>query len=131
MGKQSQLNGKTFERHLCWWLSQNGYYVIFNERNSAGAQPVDVIAIKDNIATMIECKNLEGSTGRFPLSRIEQNQINAYKMFKSKHNTNFVLAINWNGGVYIIDFGLLQFFSDSIDLKKFTANWRWNDESIH
>ena len=81
---------------------------------------------------MIECKNLDNKSGIFDCERIEQNQINAYKMFKSKHNTNFVLAINWNGGVYIIDFGLVQFFyPGNIDLKKFTENWRWDDEDTN
>lgn len=33
-----------------------------------------------------------------------------------------ILAILWNNNVYFIDFGLLQFYNKSIDLKQFTPN---------
>lgn len=104
MGKQSQINGKTFEKKLCEYFSKKGYYVIYNERNASGAQPVDSIIIKNNIATMVEIKNLENKTGRFDLSRIEYNQILSYKRFTECHNTNFIIAIRWNSNLYLIDF---------------------------
>ena len=62
MGKQSQINGKNFEQNLCKWFSSQGYYVIYNEKSVAGSQPCDAIIIKNNIATMVEIKNLDNQS---------------------------------------------------------------------
>ena len=126
MGKQAQINGKTFEIQLCWWLRKNGYYPEYHEKSASGSQNGDITAIKDNIAYKIECKNLENSTGRFPLSRIEMNQTLSYKAFKECGNSNFVLAIRWGDNVYFVDFGLVQFYDKSIPLKDLDptiTNW--------
>lgn len=131
MGKQAQINGKNFEKQLCKHFSERGYYVLYMEKSTAGAQPCDIVIIKHNIATLIEAKNLDNQTGIFTLSRIEQNQRLAFKKFKSCENTNFILAINWNGGVYLIDFDLLQFYDKSIPLKDIQPNWRWEDENTN
>lgn len=104
MGKKQQALGKSFEQNLCKWFSSQGYYVIYNERNVSGAQPVDSIIIKNNIATMVEIKNLENMTGRFDLSRVEYNQLSSYKRFRECHNTNFIIAIRWSSNLYLIDF---------------------------
>ena len=117
MGKTSYTNGKTFEIDLCNYFKDNGYYVIYNEKGISGSQPVDMIVIKNNIATMIECKNLENKNGKFPISRIEANQLLSYKFAKSCGNHNFIIAVHWNNNIYFIDFDLLQFFDKSIDLK--------------
>lgn len=122
MGKKQYQLGKNFEEDLCWYLFKEGYYVLYNEKGISGSQPCDIIAIKNNIATLIECKNLENKTGKFNLSRIEANQLIAYKTLKSKENSNMILAIKWNDNVYFINFDLLQFFDKSIDLKKIEPN---------
>lgn len=96
MGKTSQINGKKFEQKLCQYYANNAYYVIYNEKGVTGSQPCDIIIIKHNIVTLIEAKNLDTSTGLFPIKRIEMNQRLAYKRFLACDNTNFVLAINWN-----------------------------------
>ena len=104
MGLKSYKNGAKFEHELCQWFSSQGYYVIYNERNASGAQPVDCIIIKNNIATMVEVKNLDNKTGRFDLNRIEFNQLSSYKRFRECNNTNFIVAIKWNSNLYLIDF---------------------------
>lgn len=119
---KSQYNGKKFEDEFCWFLSNNGFYVIYNEKNASGAQPVDVIALKNNEPFMFECKNLENKSGLFPLSRVESNQLHAYKKYTDCGNSKFALAILWNDNVYIIDFYLLQFFDKSINLKNVEPN---------
>lgn len=126
MGKQSQSNGKNFEIQLCYWLKENGYYPEYHEKSVSGSQSSDVTAIKNNIAFKIECKNLSSTTGRFPLSRIEMNQSLSYRAYRDCHNTNYVLAICWNDCVYFLDFGIIQFFKKSIDLKELEpsiTNW--------
>lgn len=95
-----------------------------------GAQPVDAITIKNNIATMVEIKNLENKAGRFDLNRVEFNQLSSYKRFRECHNTNFIIAIRWSSNLYLIDFGILQFYSKSIDLKKLTPSVENFDEIV-
>ena len=96
-----------------------------------GSQPCDIVSIKNNIATLIECKNLENKTGLFNLNRIEQNQWLAYDKLKQCHNSNMILAILWNNNVYFINFDLLQFFNKSIDLKLIQPNIKNWEEVIN
>lgn len=95
MSLESYKNGRNFEENFCWWLRKNGYYPEYHEKSASGSQNGDITAIKNNIAYKIECKNLENSTGRFPLSRIESNQILSYKAFKECGNSNCFLVIKW------------------------------------
>lgn len=125
MGLKSYNNGKVFEQQLCEYYSKNGYYVIYNEKGVTGSQCCDIIVIKDNITTLIEAKNLSNKNGIFSFERIEQNQRLAYLKYTSCGNKNFILAIKWNLGVYLIDFGLLDIMTTkSINLKQLEPNFR-------
>lgn len=127
MGKKQYEVGKKFEEQLCWWFRKNGYYPEYHEKSISGSQNGDITVIKNNIATKVECKNLENTTF-FSLERIEANQWLSYKTFKECNNTNMILAIKNYNNIYFIDFGLLQFFEKSIDLRKFTPNiTNWNE----
>ena len=93
----------------------------------SGSQPCDIIAIQNNVATLIECKNLESKSGRFNLNRIEQNQWLAYRKLRQCNSSNMVVAILWNNNVYFINFDLLGYFDKSINLNKIEPNikdWR-------
>lgn len=122
MGIKSYNNGKKFENDLADYLSEKGYYVIYNEKGVTGSQCCDLVIVKNNEACMIECKNLENKNGKFNLDRVEVNQLFAYKRYKECNNDYMFLAILWNNNVYFIDFGLLQYFSKSIDLTKIDAS---------
>lgn len=127
MAKKSYELGKNFELQLCEYFAKNNYYVIYNEKGVTGSQPVDMVVIKNNIATMIECKNLENSNS-FPINRLEMNQLLSYKRFCECNNTNFIIAIKNKNNVYFIDFGLLQFYKKSIPLNKIEPNIKnWNE----
>lgn len=127
MGRKQYKAGKDFEEQLCWWLRENGYYPEYHEKSASGSQNGDITAIKNNIAFKIEAKHLQNKSGLFPLSRIESNQMSAYKVFKECGNNNIFLAIQWNNSVWFINFDLLQFFDKSIDLKKIEPNiTNWN-----
>lgn len=132
MGKTSYTNGKKFEEMLCQYLAEKDYYVIYNEKGITGSQCCDIIAIKNNFAYMIEAKNLDNKSGRFPLSRIEANQHLAYKRARACGNDNFILAIYWEEhGIYFIDFGILQFFDKHIDLSKIDPTIPINKPNNH
>lgn len=80
---------------------------------------------------MIEAKHIENKTGIFSLNNIQANQWSAYERCKICKNTNFILAIKWENNVYFVDFGLLQFFDKSIDLKKIEPNIINFDEEVN
>ena len=65
MGYKSYDLGKKFEEELAEYFSSKDYYVVYNEKGVTGAQPCDLIVIKGDIATMVECKNLDNKSRNF------------------------------------------------------------------
>lgn len=63
--------GNSFESEFCDRLFQKGYWV-HNMAQNASGQPADVIAVKNGLAHLIDCKVC--SNNKFPFSRVEENQ---------------------------------------------------------
>lgn len=63
--------GNKFEKETADLLSKNGYWVHLLQQNYYG-QPADMIAVKGDLAILIDCKYCKTDT--FKLSRIEPNQ---------------------------------------------------------
>lgn len=109
--------GNIFENDFAKYLSSIGYWVApFPGKSHTNSQPCDIVACKNNKTFLIDCKVLSNKTGRFPLSRVEENQRLAYIRYKKCGNKNFNLAIIWNNDVYIIPFDTIDFADKSIDL---------------
>lgn len=75
--------GGRFEQELSHILADNGFWVHVFQQNKAG-QPADIIAIKGNFHTLIDCKVCDG--GFFSFDRIEDNQKLAMKRFTNRTN---------------------------------------------
>ena len=108
--KQSGMKSKTdnrtlgvrFETELCKLLAQHGWWAHNLSQNQTG-QPADVIAVKNDMATLIDCKVC--SNDRFPLSRIECNQEGAMTLWKIRGNTQCYFAMKLSGGeIYMVHF---------------------------
>ena len=97
--------GSAFEREFCEKLSQAGWWVHFMSPTASGAQPCDVIACRDNIPFLIDCKTCEDDT--FRISRLEDNQIFAFEKFKKKGNKHCWIAVKHNGQIYGIPYDYL------------------------
>lgn len=80
----SSEKGNAFEERFCEMLSQAGFFVHRLTPDHRGAQPFDVIAMKDNTPYAFECKTCAGK--RFPLSRVEDNQVMAMEAFMQAGN---------------------------------------------
>lgn len=109
--------GNQFESELCDILSANGFWAHNMAQNSAG-QPADIIAVKDRIAVLIDCKVCEND--EFPLRRIEQNQETAMELWKSCGNTNgwFALKLS-DDNIYMIaldDLILMRFITKVLNV---------------
>jgi len=73
-----------FQQWVCKELSEHGFWA-YETINKPSGQPVDIIAAKNNVTYIIECKVTKSD--RFPLSRVEDNQIMAIEKFSRCGNT--------------------------------------------
>ena len=68
--KSNKKLGSDFEQEVCQELAQEGYWV-HNFANRKNGQPMDIIAVRENIACLIDAKVC--TNGIFKISRIEEN----------------------------------------------------------
>ena len=98
--------GGHFEGELCNLLAAHGWWAHNMAQNQVG-QPADVIAVKNNIAVLIDCKVC--ATDRFNLSRIEGNQEGAMTLWKARGNAYCYFAMKLtNGSIYMVHFDELN-----------------------
>lgn len=91
--------GNTFETEFCEILGKHGYWVHNMAQNAAG-QPADVIAVRDRIAFLIDCKVC--SKNRFPLSRVEENQHFAMEFWAMCGNGEGWFALKVEDEIFMI-----------------------------
>lgn len=102
MKNVNKIVGNHFEGELCELLAKEGFWAHNMAQNREG-QPADVIAVRDNIAVLIDCKVCENN--RFPLSRIEGNQEDAMTLWEAQGNTYCYFAMKLNNGeIYMVSF---------------------------
>ena len=98
--------GNSFEAELCELLAENGFWAHNLAQNQTG-QPADVIAVKNDIAYLIDCKVCEND--RFPFSRIEDNQESAMTLWEMRGNANCYFALkDSQENIYMVHFDDLQ-----------------------
>lgn len=103
--------GTKFEREFAELLAKHWFWVHIFQDNKNG-QPCDVIAARDGCAYLFDCKDCQGS--KFSLSRMEENQYNAMKLFQLTGNRRGMFAIRFpETGIYLIDFEVLKELKDS------------------
>lgn len=98
--------GAGFEQEFCALLSSKGYWVHFCTPNRAGAQPCDVIASKDGIPYLIDCKTSVKPI--FSINRMEQNQILAMEKWVACGNPNPLIAIKHDNEIYLLGYDELK-----------------------
>ena len=74
----NRAKGNAFEQELSDLLYAYGFWVHRLTQDSAG-QPADVIAVRNKVAYLIDCKDC--SAKGFDLRRVEENQINAMRLW--------------------------------------------------
>lgn len=97
--------GNSFEREFCEILSSHGFWCHNMTQNQAG-QPADVIAVRNMRPYLIDCKVCVND--RFPLSRIEENQRNAMKLWCGCGNGNGWFALKISTGIFMVSLGDLE-----------------------
>lgn len=99
--------GTAFEREICEKLAKKGYWVHFITPDSRGAQPFDIIAVKDGFAQAIECKTLSADKRYFPLSRLEENQKLAFKKWLDCGNCEPIIAVKHGDNIVVVKYSEL------------------------
>lgn len=98
--------GDAFEREFAQYLHNEGFWVHRLAQNAQG-QPFDIIAVRLGIATAVDCKDCENDV--FPLSRIEQNQASAMKMWDDCGNGTGWFALRFTDNqVFMLSFTVLR-----------------------
>ena len=92
--------GTAFERYMCDRLAKDGWWVHFISPDSRGAQPFDIIAVRDGVPVAIDCKTCDDHI--FRISRLEENQRFAFDKWISCGNSLAYLAVLHGGKVYMV-----------------------------
>lgn len=98
--------GTDFEQRLIKVLAQKGCWAHFLVPDRRGAQPFDVIAVKNGIAYAIDCKTCVAKSISF--DRLEDNQIAAFERWLRCGNTMPQIAIEHGDDILIVDYGELK-----------------------
>jgi Holliday junction resolvase len=102
--------GSAFETLFCSILAKHGFWA-HNFANRAEGQPADVIAVKGDIAYLIDCKVCEKDY--FRLDRIEENQESAMSLWQTCGNRGAYFAVRLaDGSTYMVP------FREAIDAKR-------------
>lgn len=94
--------GMEFENEMLEKLSQKGWWVHFINPDNSGAQPFDLIAVKNETAIAADCKTCKSKT--FSISRLEYNQVMAFNKWLACGNECPIIFVKHNDEVYLIPF---------------------------
>lgn len=98
--------GAAFEKEICEKLAESGYWVHFIVPDARGAQPFDIIAVKNGQATAIDCKT--SASHRFSIRRLEDNQIMAFEKWLDCGNEMPLIVVKYDGHIYQIPYDKLK-----------------------
>ena len=90
--------GNSFESKFCDLLFQKGFWVHNLAPNQSG-QPADIIAVRNGVAFLIDCKVCSGKV--FSLSRVEDNQRMAMKLWDDCGNGAGWFAVKFGENIYM------------------------------
>lgn len=97
--------GNNFESSFCEILSEYGFWVHNMAANSSG-QPADVIAAKEGKSYLIDCKVC--ANGKFPFSRVEENQNLAMSLWEDCGNGVGWFALLVDDFIYMIPHSVIK-----------------------
>ena len=102
-------NGTAFEKEFACLLSEEGFWAHCLQDNVNG-QPFDVIAARSGITYVFDSKDCQGHI--FRLSRIEENQDNAMRLWRETGNHPGLFVIRFEERIYLIPHKVLLLLRD-------------------
>ena len=94
--------GTDFENLMVEKLADNGYWVHFISPDNSGAQPFDIIAVKNGIPIAGDCKTSKDHI--FRISRLEENQKTAFEKWLACGNPEPLIFVEYKSGIKIINY---------------------------
>lgn len=111
--------GTSFENEVCEYFAKRGFWVHFLAPDSRGAQPFDIIAVKNGRAVAIECKTLTDKKRYFDVSRLEDNQVFAFNKWMRAGNGSPIIAIKYKEMMTFVKYDeLMQLHNGSLDMRE-------------
>lgn len=101
-------HGTAFEKLVVKKISETGAWVHFLSPDERGAQPFDIIAVKDGVALAAECKTQDSKNRYFPISRLEDNQIMAFEKWLACGNPEPIIFVEYKDKIKIIEYSRLK-----------------------
>lgn len=98
--------GSKFEKDICQRLAKKGYWVHFIVPDIRGAQPFDIIAVKNGKAVAIDCKTCVADI--FNISRLEDNQVMAFEKWIRCGNTCPVVVVEHDEKIICVEYNALK-----------------------
>ena len=108
--------GSDFEKEMVDILANCGFWAHFIVPNPRGAQPFDIIAVKNGMAFAIECKTLSQNSKWFYFDRFEENQKMAFKKWIDINNGLPIIAIKQNNNIVTFFYSLELFNERGINI---------------
>ena len=108
------MTGRQFEDYCVKKLHEAGYWVHRIHPDESGQQPFDIIAVRGNKICAYDAKVVSDGK-RFPLKRIEDNQLNAFRLLEKKSNGADIGLLIWDGvsnieTIRFVDIGRINTF---------------------
>lgn len=98
--------GTKFEKEFAETLAKHWFWVHIFQDNKNG-QPCDVVAAKKGCTYLFDCKSCEENF--FLLSRMEENQYNAMKLFDMTGNGKGMFAIRFpDNQIYLVEYDKIK-----------------------
>ena len=108
--KSNRAVGNAFEQELCELLFDHGFWVHRLTQDNAG-QPADVIAARNKVAHLIDCKDC--SAKGFDLRRVEENQITAMQLWDECGNGQGWFALKVENEIYMLPYICMMAYKKS------------------
>ena len=96
-------DGNQFENELTELLKEHGWWAL-NISCGRSGQPVDIIAVKNGVSVLIECKVCNNKSHRFSFERIEANQWLSCSLWNQCGNGTSWFALKVEDKVYMVSF---------------------------
>ncbi len=97
--KSNRAVGNAFEQELCEILYSYGFWAHNLKQDNSG-QPADVIAVRNKVAYLIDCKDC--SAKGFDLRRVEENQVTAMGLWEECGNGQGWFALKIEEEIYML-----------------------------
>lgn len=110
--------GTAFEKEVLDYIAGTGAWVHFITPDERGAQPFDIIAVRNNCGIAIECKTLSEKRRWFSIDRLEQNQIMAFEKWMACGNETPLIFIKYGDDIKVITYSELK-EKKKIDMENF------------